>query len=418
MNTVTSTTQNRIFITLFITQALFRASDIAAFTLTPIIAVALSGSETMLGYPGTFNLLGRAIFAYPAGLLLDRIGRRLGLSSGYILGLTGGMLGVWATTAGSFSGFVLGAMLLGMMRGMVEQGRFIAAEVYPESQRPRIIGAIVFCGTLGAIGGPLLVDPSTHWATQLGLLNYAGPFLAVIGMQSLAILMTMIFLRPDPLLISHQLSSAEQTASEQAPSQKTASDESPKRPLSEIFNDPLVRLGVAAMVMSQLVMLLLMVVTPLNMDHHHHTTKSISWIIMTHTLGMFGLSGLTGILVERLGRVKMIVIGIAVLLIACALAPISPNLIIVGTALFLLGLGWNFCFVAGSTLLIEGIQPAERGRAQGASESLVAIASGLGSLTVGSLFAWGGMAVLSVIGAALSVVLLAYTGYCVRQARP
>ena len=400
--------QRRIFGTMFITQAIYRATVIAGFTLTPVIAASLSGSDTTVGYPNTAGLIGQAVFAYPVGLIMDRLGRRWGLSAGYFIGVLGGLISAVSIINGSFIGFLLGAMMLGMMRGASEQGRYVAAEVFPESQRPRIIGLIVFCGTAGAIIGPLLVEPATRWSQRMGLPAYTGPFLLAAGLMLLVTILIILFLRPDPLSLNRQVVPA---------TVNSMADPKVKTPLHDIFNTPRIRLGVAAMVIGQLVMVLFMVVTPLHMDHHHHATKAISWVIMAHTLGMFGLSGLTGILVERIGRVATIVIGGLILLLSCILAPLSVALPILALALFLLGLGWNFCFVAGSTLVAESATLANRGRAQGASEVAVALASGLGSFLVGTVFAVGGIILLSVLCALISATLLLYTGYSARQAR-
>ncbi|MEM7030519.1 MAG: MFS transporter [Chloroflexota bacterium] len=408
--TVNPAHQKRIFATLFATQAIYRATVIAGFTLTPVIAASLGGSDATVGYPNTASLIGQAAFAYPVGLMMDRWGRRSGLSIGYTVGILGGLISIVAIVSSSFWLFLLGAIFLGMMRGSSEQGRYVAAEVFPESQRPRIIGWIVFCGTAGAIFGPLLVDPSTQWAGALNLPEHAGPFLLVVLLMITTTVLTMWLLRPDPLLISQQLNPTSSKRDDHTP-------DKPKRPLRDIFDGPLIRLGVVSMVIGQVVMVLLMVVTPLHMDHHHHTTKAISWVIMAHTLGMFGLSALTGRLVERLGRIKTILIGLAILFISCFMAPVSTDVPILATALFLLGLGWNMCYVAGSTLLAENVEPIDRGRAQGAGEVMVSLASGVGTLGVGSVFASGGIIALSQICIVLCIILTIFTWYSVRKNR-
>jgi MFS family permease len=154
---------------------------------------------------------------------------------------------------------------------------------------------------------------------------------------------------------------------------------------------------------------MLMVITPLHMDRHDHSTAAISGVIMAHTLGMFGLSWFTGWLIDRFGRIQMIVAGTAILAVSCVLAPLSLRLPILGLALFLLGLGWNFCFVAGSTLLSDALAQQERGRAQGASEMMVALGTGAASLSTGLLFAQGQYLLVSIIGLAGSLILFAAT---------
>jgi MFS family permease len=142
------------------------------------------------------------------------------------------------------------------------------------------------------------------------------------------------------------------------------------------------------------------------MAAHDHGRGAISGVIMAHTLGMFGLAWLTGWLIDRLGRVRMIVVGGLVLILSCIVAPISTATPMLALSLFLLGLGWNFTYVAGSSLLSDQLRPVERGRMQGASEMVVALASGAGSLSTGIIFATGGYLLAAAIGLAFSVLIV------------
>lgn len=394
--TVSHSARQRLTGALFISQSLFSAAMIAAFTLTPILAAELGGSDNVAGVPNTLTLLGRAAAAYPIGWLFDKVGRRLGLSLGFALALAGAVLTVWSVMNTSFIGFCAGAALMGMGRGGSDQARYVAAEVQTADRRAKVIGLIVFAGTVGAIGGPALVAPSARLASAWDLLSDTGPYLAAIGLYAVGLLTIFIFLRPDPRQISRALEA-------ENPNKEPAL---PVRPLSQIFRQPTVLLAVAAMAIGQLVMALIMVITPLHMDHNNHSTESVSLVIMAHTLGMFGLSSVTGWLIDRYGRVPLIVAGSAILIISGILAPLSvavPNLAV---ALFLLGLGWNFCFIAGSSLLADALAARERARAQGASEVLVSLATGVGSLGTGAVFNQGGMTAVAAVGIALSLLLV------------
>lgn len=390
-------TRQRLTSTLFVSQSLFSAAMIAAFTLSPILAAELGGSDNAAGVPNTLTLLGRAAAAYPIGWLFDKVGRRLGLTIGFALALAGAALTVWAIINSSFIGFCAGAALMGMGRGGSDQARYVAAEVQTVDRRAKVIGLIVFAGTVGAIGGPALVAPSVRIAEAWDFVGDTGPYWAAIGLYAIGLLTIFIFLRPDPKQISQMLNEA-----------NPAGDaDLPVRPLRKIFSQPVVLLAVAAMTIGQLVMALIMVITPLHMDHNNHGTESVSLVIMAHTLGMFGLSSVTGWLIDRYGRIPLIVAGSAVLILSGILTPVSvavPNLAV---ALFLLGLGWNFCFIAGSSLLSDALATGERARAQGASEVLVSLATGVGSLGTGALFNQGGITAVSAIGIALTLLLVA-----------
>ena len=171
--------RKRMMVALFASQSLFSVSTIASFTLMPIISAHLGGSDSAAGVPATVTLLGRGLAAYPAGWLMDRIGRRPGLSLGYLSVTVGGLLSVLSISQWeSFLGFCLGGFLLGAGRGVIEQARFVAAEIHPPDRRADAIGWIVFAGTVGAIGGPLLVEPSSAVAAAEGLDGYTGPYAA------------------------------------------------------------------------------------------------------------------------------------------------------------------------------------------------------------------------------------------------
>jgi len=393
----------RISHTLFVTQSLFGASQIAVFTVVPILSAQLAGDESLAGVPMTITFLARSLCAYPFGWIMDHWGRRAGLSLGYLAAMVSAVVCLAAVGAESFIGFCLGAIFSGMGRSAGEQARYVAAEVYPAPQRARIIGHIVFAGTISAIGGPLLVAPSGEWVAAYGLYPLSGSFTIGVVACAIAVLLTLTFIRPDPLTIA-----------------RTYGTETPDRQIDtvrtvrEILRNARVRYAILAQVLGQLVMTLLMVITPLHMHHHDHTTTIISWVIMAHTLGMFGLSGLTGRLINRFGQDIVIRIGGVILIASCVIAPVSPQFVPLAIALFLLGLGWNFCFIAGSSLLANSLEPLERGRIQGVSEAFVSLAASLASLLTGVLFDAGGMLLLGTIGLAGSIFLC---GYSVRYAR-
>jgi MFS family permease len=165
------------------------------------------------------------------------------------------------------------------------------------------------------------------------------------------------------------------------------------------------------MALGQMVMIMIMVVTSLHMKGHDHTLSGISVVISAHTLGMFAFSFLSGRLTERWGRGPVILTGAGLLVLASLLAPLSPELIPLSFALFLVGLGWNFCFVGGSTLLSDQLSPAERAKTQGANDLLIGVATAAVSLLSGVMFASMGYAAMGVFGAAVSLALAAVTGW-------
>jgi len=161
-----------------------------------------------------------------------------------------------------------------------------------------------------------------------------------------------------------------------------------------------------SMVVGQAVMVMVMVITSLHMRAHAHGLGELSAVISSHTLGLFAFSVVSGRLADRWGRRPTIAAGAAGLVLACALATLSPDVVPLAGALFILGLGWNLCFVGGSTLLADQLTPDERARTQGFNDLLVGLASAAGSLGSGLVFAALGYSVMAWTGAALALVPL------------
>jgi MFS family permease len=379
--------RRRLVNILFAGQSLFSAAQIVTFGILPIVVVQLGGTEAVAGMPATLSLIGRAIAAFPVGWLMDKWGRRFGLSSGFLLCTIGSILSALAIGWESLIGLLLGTLVAGMGRGIGEQARFAAAEVESPDRRAKAIGLVVFASTIGAIVGPRLLAPSEQLAINFGLIGETGPFVVGGFLFYLCFMLTILFLRPDPMLVGRAI---------EAEIPKAADDNSAEvRPMQTIFADWNVRLALVAIAISQMVMTTIMIITPLYMDKLEYTVDDIGWVLMAHTLGMFGLAGVTGWLIDKYGTTQMIGMGSLVLVIAALLTPPASNLWLLCFALFLLGLGWSFCFVAGSALLSAALKPGERGRVQGASETIVSLASGIGSLSVGVLYRYGGMSGIS-----------------------
>jgi predicted MFS family arabinose efflux permease len=237
---------------------------------------------------------------------------------------------------------------------------------------------------------------------SLGLDADIGPWAAAFVLAGVAALITLLLLRPDPQQIAQALAQSERDAQPDSAPQEA-------RPLRQLLLLPSVQLAMMAMLISQLVMVTLMLMTPLHMHHQGHGRAAISLVIGAHTLGMFGLSAVTGYLIDRYGRIPMLVLAAALLIISALMAPFATNELLLAAALFLLGLGWNFGYVAGSALMAGTLQGAERARVQGVNDSLVFFVAGLGSLGAGPLFAAGGFVAVSTAGIVFTLLLLTMT---------
>ncbi|HLB63952.1 MAG TPA: MFS transporter [Anaerolineales bacterium] len=383
--------------TLFLVMSAASAGTIGMATVNPILAADLSGQAAWAGLPTAIYLLGAALSAPLWGLLMDRLGRRRGILLGLVLGMAGAAAVQGALSLSSLAVF-LGAMgMIGVASAAVQLSRFSAAEVHPPELRGRAISNVVLGGTVGAIAGPLLVGPAGRWAVRLGLEELGGPYLQALLLFTLAAAIVFVGLRPDPRELGREVARLYSVP---------AVEGSPRRPLGTIFRGPDAFLALSAMVLGQMVMVMLMVITSLHMRNHDHSLMDLSLVISSHTLGMYAFSVVSGRLSDRWGRHRVILAGSFTLVVACLAATLTPDVLPLAMALFLLGLGWNFCYVGGSTLLADQLTPAERARSQGFNDLMVGLASAAGSLASGLVFDAVGFVWMGWVGAALALVPL------------
>lgn len=395
--------------TLFAAQSLSSAGFIAVATLSAIIGAELGGNAALAGVPSAGYLLGSALAAPILGLLMERFGRRGGMLLGLLSGMVGAGLAVRAILDGSFALFLAGALCMGVAQAAVQLGRFAAAEVHPPEQRGRAISSVVLGGAVGAVLGPLMVGPTGRLAQRIGWNELAGPFGAALLLFAFAALVLFFRLRPDPRALGREIARLYPNS---------GADDAAARPIAVIFRQPAPLLALTAVVIGQLVMVMLMGITSLHMRHHQHGLGDISLVVSAHTVGMFGFSIFSGRLADRWGRLPLILAGSVVLLLACLAAPLSPAVLPIAVALFLLGLGWNFCYVGGSSLLADSLLPAERARTQGFNDLLIGLCSAAGGLGSGVAFAALGYGWMGAAGALLSLIPGALAAWLMFMKRP
>lgn len=385
-----------------------------AFTVSAIATEHLTGSAILAGVPTTLYLLGVAIGAYPFGRIMDAYGRRTGLTLGFLVGLAGMTIASFALIGFIPILFFVGYALIGLSRGAIDQGRFAAADLVTSERRARQVGWVVLGGTVGGIGGPLFIGPASDWAAQLGLDSLAGPFVAAVGLFLIGSVLTFTLLRPDPHEIARRLAHERGERHADLPA---------ARNFRQVLEAPSAQMALAAMIMAQVVMMTVMVMTPLQMTEHlHHTLKDVALVIAAHVTGMYATSIVTGRIADRFGHARSIVFGALLLILACVLAPLAVEQWRLAAALFVLGAGWNFCFVAGSSLLTDTLRANERGRIQGTNDLIVGLVTATGSLGSGLAFAtigYGGMAAIGILLAlTLFMVVMVMTRRRARRAVP
>jgi MFS family permease len=302
-----------------------------------------------------------------------------------------------AIASAAFLLFLGGLVLMGVASAALMLGRFAVAEVHPPERRGRAISNVVIGGAIGSVAGALLVGPSGRWAHQAGVNELAGPYVSGLVVLAVAALATLVWLRPDPRDVGRKMA---------AKHPEPAAHSGPARPIHQILRTPAISVAVLAMALGQVVMVMIMVIISPYMIAHQHDLTDISLVISAHTFGMFAFSFVAGRLTDRWGRGQVILTGAVLLILGCALAPIPPHILLLSVALFLLGLGWNFCFVGGSTLLSDHLLPAERARTQGVNDLVIGLTTAAASLGSGLLFASTSFVVMAIVGIALALVPL------------
>ena len=329
------------------------------------------------------------------GYVFDAIGRRGGLVTGLSAGVIGSGVTFFAIAIHSFALFLGGMVLMGVANAAVQLGRFAAAEVNLPEHRGRAISNVVIGGTVGSVIGPFVAGPAGGLVGSWGIDELAGAYLVGVILFAIAAVVVFIGLRPDPREIGREVA-------EKYP--ETVTGSGAVRSVLQILRQPAAFVAVVSMVLGQMVLVLVMVITSLHMRGHNHGLTDISLVISSHTFGMYAFSIISGRLADRWGRGAVILIGSSTLVIACIAATISPDVLPLGVALFLLGLGWNFCFVGGSTLLADQLSPLERARTQGFNDLLIGLAAALGSLGSGFIFASLGYNMMAFVSAAFALI--------------
>jgi MFS family permease len=386
--------RRRLTAVLFAAVGLGTTGYIAAVTVTGLATRAITGSATLAGIPGALAVAGTAAGTAILSATVARHGRRPALAIGYAVAATGAAVAAVGVITSSLAVLILGMILLGFGQASTPMARYAASDMAPAERRGTAVSLVVWAGTIGAVAGPALLEPAGAWATGMGRSGYLGAYLITILTMGVASALYLTALRPDPLtLASH------------GPADEDHRDGGDRR-ITPLLRLPRVQVAVAAMVSGQVVMVLIMTATPLHIEDTGRGLEIVGLVISAHTLGMFAFSPITGRIVDRIGPVRMIWAAAATLGGSALLSATAPPTATVWltTGLFLLGVGWNMGFVAGSAALATGIPMVVRPRLQGWVDSMVLLAGAAASALAGVVLQAAGYAVLSVVGLGLLVV--------------
>jgi MFS family permease len=381
--------------TYFTAAALTSIAYIATFTVASIAAPEMTGSAGSSGWPSAIAVAGTALAASLLSSVMASRGRRAGIVLGLAVAVGGGALAILAVMVASLILLLLSSALVGFGNAALNLSRYAAADLYPADRRAGALGFVVWGSTIGAVVGPNLVSPAGAIAPNVGLLPLAGGF----GMAFLFLVVALGVAALGPRAPNQpHLDEPARAVGVARTSQRGL--------LAELFRRPQGRVALVALVTSQLVMTLVMTMTPYHLHAEGHGLETVGLVISAHTLGMFAFSPLSGRLTDRFGANAMIIAGFSVLMAAGLLAAVIPDSGVgLAVPMFLLGVGWNLGFVAGSALLASEAPLGDRARLQGASDAVVWATAALASFSAGYVVATTSFAFLAIMGAVVAVVL-------------
>ena len=341
------------------------AGTVAAGSL---LVASITESETLAGLAQTSSVLGAAALALPLARLTARGGRRLALSAGFVAGVVGSLFAIYGGSQKNIFFMLLGTFLVGAASAAGYQARFAAVDLATNETRAKQLSFVVWGSTVGAVTGPNLMEPAGNLAESIGLPRLTGPYVVSAATLTLAIFVIQLFLRPDPFLTA-----VKQSGLVTKPKGAT------KAALRHIRSNDRAMFAILSIAIGHVAMVTIMVMTPVHMAHVDVTLTIIGLVISVHVLGMYAFSPIVGALSDRLGRVRVIQIGVITLLLSSIISGIAraDDAITLGIGLFLLGLGWSCTLIAGSAFLTESVSPEMKTSSQGASD-LVMNLSGAG----------------------------------------
>jgi len=348
-------------------QALLFTNNSTLIAINGLAGLALAPYIGLATLPVTCWVLGGAIGTMPASLHMKRVGRQRGLSTGTLWGIVGALICASAIWAQSFWLLCFGTLVFGVYNAYGQYYRFAAADVASGDFKPVAISLVLAGGLVGGILGPT----SSRWTIGLLSPKFMAAYLVLIGFAVVTMLLLRLIRIPTP-------SAAEASAT--------------GRPLREIAAQPKFIVAVLAGAIGYGVMNFLMTSTPIAMQVCGHPYGDTAFVISSHIIGMFGPSFITGPLIKRVGVLPVMFAGVLFNLAAIGTALSGISVAQFWCALVLLGVGWNFLYIGGTTLLTETYRPEERARAQGTNEQAIFIMMAVSSFTSGMTVTTAGWA--------------------------
>lgn len=351
-------------------QALLMTNNSTVIAINGLAGYALASNKALATLPVTGWVIGAAIATFPASMLMKRIGRRGGFTLGTLIGMLGAAICSAAVALGDFWLLCLGTLVFGAYNGFAQYYRFAAADAAPMDFKSKAISLVLAGGLVGGFIGP---EMSKLTVDSLST-RYLGAYLSLMVFLVIVLAVVQLLNIPPP-------SEAEQSE--------------PGRPLAKIAVQPVFIIAVLSAAFGYGIMNLFMTATPLAMGICGHPYASAAFVIQWHVIGMFGPSFFTGSLIRRFGLLQVMLLGAALLAVCIGIALAGVTVAHFWFALVLLGIGWNFLYIGGTTLLTETYSTSEKAKAQGANDLAIFLVMASSSSVSGILLERNGWETLN-----------------------
>ena len=366
-------------------QALLLINNSGLIAMNGLVGYALVDNKALATLGATSFVVGSAFAAMPAALWMAKVGRRRGFMTGSAIAVVGAAMCALALWLGSFALFCFGTAVIGIYTAFGLQYRFAAAEVAAPEFRAKAISLVLAGGIAGGFLGP----QASLWAMDLLPVRFLGSFLVLSAIAIVALGVQSQVRVPPP--------SMEETRGG-------------GRPLTRIARQPVFIVAALSAALGYGIMNLLMTATPLAMSFCGHPFSAAAFVIEWHVVGMYAPGFFTGSLIKRFGALKVITVGIALMGACVAVALSGIALWQFWTALVLLGVGWNFMYTGGTTLLIDAYTPTEKAKTQGLNDVIIFTVMSISSFSSGALISaagwdWMNLGTLPLLAVVASAVL-------------
>ncbi len=371
--------KNLWFLTL--AQGLYLTNNVTFIAINGLVGFALAPEPWLATLPVMAYVVGSAMATTLVAKVQQRLGRKRSFQIALLVALFSSLLCAFATLEKQFWLLNLGTVIAGFYNANAQLYRFAAAELADKTAREKAISWVLAGGILGAVLGPNMASWTRDWFMQ----PFAGAYITLAGVAVIA------------FGVISQI---------QFPEKRMDPNQEPGRPLSEIMRQPLFIVCTLTAALAYGVMNLLMAATPLAMEACQFSFDKTAWVLEWHVIGMFAPGFFTGALIKRIGVMWVLRMGVA-LNVACVMIALSGiTFFHFLTALFLLGVGWNFLFTSSTALALEAYRPSERDKAQGAINFFVFLATALSALSSGVLITTQGWTLLN-LGSIVPLTIIA-----------